>query len=46
MFSLDSKHDIVPVFVVQLDITVPAAISFVDRAAKDIRVFGVFDGHL
>jgi hypothetical protein len=46
VFRFDSKRDIVPVFVVQLDVMVPAAISFVDRATKDICVFSVFDGNL
>ena len=46
VWTFDTRRQILPMFSVQLDITVPGAICFIDNTAKDVQVFGVFDGNV
>lgn len=44
VYRLDSAGLLHPIFSVQLDKSVPVALSFCDNAARDVMVFGLFDG--
>lgn len=46
MWKLDLKGQVQSVFSVQLDVMVPKGVAFVENAAKDIYVFGLYDGNL
>ena len=46
MWKLDLKGQVQSVFSVRLDVTVPKGVAFVENAAKDIYVFGLYDGNL
>jgi WD40 repeat protein len=45
LFSLDSRAQLVNVFAVQLDNTVPKSVAFADND-EDILVFGLYDGNV
>lgn len=45
LFSLDSRVQLVNVFAVQFDNTVPKGVGFADND-EDILVFGFYDGHM
>jgi L-cysteine desulfidase len=46
VFKIDAKGELNVVFCVQLDTTVPIAITFVDNTARDVLVFGLYDGKM
>jgi hypothetical protein len=46
VFKIDVKWELNVVFCVQLDTTVPIAITFVDNMARDVLVFGLYDGKM
>ena len=46
VFKLDSKGELIAVFCVRLETTVPIAVAFVDNTARDILVFGLYDGKM
>ena len=46
MWKLDLKGQVQSVFLVRLDMTVPKGVAFVENAAKDIYVFGLYDRNL
>ena len=46
VFTFDHKKFIHPVFAVELDVTVPVSLSFVDNPRKDVYIFGLYNGYL
>jgi hypothetical protein len=46
VFTFDHKKSIQPVFAVELDMTVPVSLGFVDNHRKDVYVFGLYNGYL
>jgi hypothetical protein len=44
VWSFDSTDGLRPLFSVQLDITVPKTLGFVDNTAQDLYVFGLYNG--
>jgi hypothetical protein len=46
VFKIDTKGGLIPVFCVRLEVTVPIAVAFVDNAAQDIIVIGLYDGKM
>lgn len=46
VWRLDLRGQVQSVFSVQLDVTVPKGVAFVENAANDIHVFGLYDGNL
>jgi hypothetical protein len=46
VWKFDYKGGPQSVFSVQLGVTVPKAVSFVNNTSRDVYVFGLFDGYL
>ena len=46
VWRLDLRGQVQSAFSVQLDVTVPKGVAFVENEAKDIHVFGLYDGNL
>jgi hypothetical protein len=46
VWRLDVRVQVQSVFSVQLDVTVPKGVAFVENMAKDIHVFRLYDGNL
>jgi hypothetical protein len=46
LFALDANTQLQSIFSVDLVKTVPVALGFADNNAKDIIVFGLFDGQM
>ena len=46
VFQIDLKGELIVVFCVQMEATVPIGLAFVDNTARDILVFGLYDGRL
>lgn len=44
VWHLDALNRLKSVFSIQLNNTVPKGLSFVDGAARDLQIFGLFDG--
>jgi hypothetical protein len=43
---VDSRGQLHPVFSVQLNVTVPRSVAFVDNTANNVYVFGIFNGKM
>ena len=43
---VDSRAQLHPVFSIQLSITVPWRVSFVNNTARDVYVFGIYNGQM
>jgi len=46
VFKIDSRGELSTVFCIQLETTVPIAVAFVDNSARDVLVFGLYDGRM
>jgi hypothetical protein len=46
VWDLDSKGKMQSVFSVQLNVTVPKAVAFAENRARDIYIFGLYDGNV
>jgi hypothetical protein len=46
VWELDPEEKMRSVFSVRLDVTVPKAVAFADNRAKDVYVFGLYDGNM
>lgn len=44
VLMFDPTRHLLPIFSVQLDVSVPVCVSFVDNIDKDVQMFGAFDG--
>jgi hypothetical protein len=46
VFKIDFKGELIAAFSIRLETTVPIAVAFVDNTARDILVFGLYDGKM
>lgn len=46
VFKIDAKGELNVVFCIQLESTVPISVSFIDNTARDVLVFGLYDGKM
>lgn len=46
VWTVDSSFGITIVFNIELKTTVPKSITLVDNAARDVLVYGIFDGKM
>ena len=46
VWELDPEEKMKSIFSVQLNVTVPKAVAFADNRAKDVYVFGLYDGNM
>jgi len=46
VFKIDGKGELSALFCVQLETTVPITLSFVDNVARDVLVFGLYNGKM
>lgn len=44
VWMFDTTRHLLPIFSVQLEVSVPVCVSFVDNIDKDVQMFGAFDG--
>lgn len=46
VWTVDSSYQMNSVFCVELKTTVPKSVFLIDNSARDVRVFGLYDGKM
>jgi hypothetical protein len=46
VWTFDTSAQLAPLFSVQLDVTVPKSVCFTENTARDVYIFGLYDGNM